>query len=244
MALFTLIYTVRIGIEMESKSKISDASLRLNMDFGKQVCMLPDQFRWVESPADGVSRVPLERVSAESGHKTSFVRFSPESYFPAHAHPLGEEIYVLDGVFSDQYGDYPAGTYLRNPPGSSHRPFTREGCTLFVKLDQFDADDSAKVLLRPEDQQWRPGIGNLQVSVLHSFGTSSTALVFWPANEVFQPHVHWGGEEIVVLKGKFTDEFGQYPEGSWIRSPHLSEHFPRVEEETLILVKVGHLPQV
>jgi len=228
---------------MQSESKHSDGSLLLNMDFSQAVSMLPGHFNWVASPADGVSRVPLERVSAESGHKTSFVKFSPESYFPAHAHPLGEEIYVMDGVFSDQYGDYPAGTYLRNPPGSSHRPFTKEGCTLFVKLDQFDPDDKEQVVLRPEGQQWRPGIGNLQVCPLHNFGTASTALVFWPANEVFQRHAHWGGEEVVVLKGKFIDEYGQYPEGSWIRSPHLSEHFPRVEEETLILVKVGHLPQ-
>ena len=226
-----------------SETDDTDNGLRLNMEFSKAVCMLPDQYKWVASPADGVSRVPLERELAESGHKTSFVRFSPDSYFPAHAHPLGEEIYVLEGVFSDQYGDYPAGSYLRNPPGSSHQPFTKEGCTLFVKLDQFDPDDTEKVVLRPEYLQWRPGIGNLKVSSLHSFGTASTALVFWPANEVFQRHAHWGGEEVVVLKGEFIDEYGQYPEGSWIRSPHLSEHFPRVEKETLILVKVGHLPQ-
>ena len=233
----------RIGTKVEQKSNSAEENFRLNMDFDKPVCMLPDQYEWVSSPADGVSRVPLERELAESGHKTSFVRFSPDSYFPAHTHPLGEEIYVLEGSFSDQYGHYPAGSYLRNPPGSSHRPFTKEGCTLFVKLDQFDPDDTEKVVLRPEDQQWRPGIGNLKVSSLHSFGTANTALVFWPANEVFQRHVHWGGEEVVVLKGEFIDEYGQYPEGSWVRSPHLSEHFPRVKEETLILVKVGHLPQ-
>jgi anti-sigma factor ChrR (cupin superfamily) len=222
---------------------MTDTDYRLNMDFEKPVFMLPGQYEWLASPADGVARVPLERLSAESGHKTSFVKFAPDSYFPEHAHPLGEEIYVLEGVFSDQFGDYPAGSYIRNPPGSSHKPFSKEGCTLFVKLDQFDADDSEKVVLRPEEQQWRPGIGNLKVCPLHSFGTKSSALVLWPANEVFQPHVHWGGEEIVVITGMFTDEFGQYPAGSWIRSPHLSEHFPRVKEETLILVKVGHLPQ-
>jgi len=228
---------------MESKPNSMAGNFLLNMDFEKPVCLLPEQYEWISSPADGVSRVPLERVSAESGHKTSFVRFNPGSYFPVHAHPLGEEIYVLEGVFSDQYGDYPAGTYLRNPPGSSHQPFTKEGCTLFVKLDQFQQDDTQQVVLRPEDQQWRPGIGKLRVCPLHSFGSTSTALVFWPANEVFHPHVHWGGEEIVVLKGEFTDEHGAYPAGSWIRSPHLSEHLPRVKEETLILVKVGHLPQ-
>ena len=226
---------------MNPQSQKSDNDIRLNMDFQKPVSVLRANYEWISSPADGVSRVPLERLSTESGHKTSFVRFSPDSYFPAHAHPLGEEIYVLEGVFSDQYGDYPAGTYIRNPPGSKHRPFTKDGCTLFVKLDQFHPDDTDKVILRPQDQQWRSGIGNLKVSALHSYGTESTALVFWPANEVFQPHVHWGGEEILVIKGAFIDEFGQYPAGSWIRSPHLSEHFPRVEEETLIMVKVGHL---
>lgn len=232
----------KAGSKMASISENTDGGLRLNMDFEKQVSVLPEQYEWVASPADGVSRVPLERMSAESGHKTSIVRFSPDSYFPVHAHPLGEEIYVLEGVFSDQHGDYPAGTYLRNPPGSSHRPFTKEGCTLFVKLDQFDPNDLEQVVLRPEDQHWRPGIGNLKVCSLHSYGTFNTALVFWPANEAFQPHVHWGGEEIVVIRGMFIDEYGSYPAGSWIRSPHLSEHFPRVEEETLILVKVGHLP--
>jgi len=228
---------------MATKADKTGGVLRLNMDFDKAVCVLPGQREWVASPVDGVTRLPLESESTESGHKTSFVRFSPDSGFPAHNHPLGEEIFVLEGVFSDQFGDYPAGTYLRNPPGSSHRPFTSPGCTLFVKLDQFQTGDMEKVVLHPEQQQWRPGIGNLRVCPLHSFAGTSTALVFWPANEVFQPHVHWGGEEIVVISGEFGDEHGLYPAGSWIRSPHMSEHFPRVEKETLILVKVGHLPQ-
>jgi len=94
----------------------------LNMDFTKPVCVRPDEQRWITSRADGVSRVHLERVAEESGHTTSFVKFAPGSYFPPHTHPQGEEIYVLDGVFSDENGDYPAGTYIRNPPGSSHKP--------------------------------------------------------------------------------------------------------------------------
>ena len=223
---------------------MTKTGLQLNMDFEKAVHMLPEDYQWFESPADGVLRAPLERESAESGHKTTIVRFAPESCFPSHQHPLGEEIFVLEGVFSDEHGDYTAGSYLRNPPGSAHTPFSRQGCTLFVKLDQFDAHDQERVVIRPQERQWRPGIGNLKVCPLHSFATQSTALVFWPANEVFQPHVHWGGEEILVISGCFSDEHGEYPEGSWIRSPHLSEHFPRVREETLILVKVGHLPQL
>jgi anti-sigma factor ChrR (cupin superfamily) len=217
-------------------------SFLLNMDFDKPVCVAGNDRVWVTSPADGVSRIHLEREAEESGHTTSFVRFEPGSSFPEHTHPQGEELYVIDGVFSDENGDYPAGSYIRNPPGSKHKPFTREGCELFVKLEQFQTGDKEQVVIRPEDQQWRPGIGNLRVLPLHSFEGENTALVLWPENEVFQPHTHWGGEEIFVIKGRFIDEYGEYPTGSWLRSPHLSKHFPRVEEETLILVKVGHLP--
>ena len=213
----------------------------LNMDFSKSACLLTEKQKWINSPADGVSRIPLEREAAESGHTTSFVKFEPESYFPEHSHPQGEEIYVLEGVFSDEYGDYPAGTYIRNPPNSCHKPFTKEGCTLFVKLEQFKQGDEQHVALRPEDQHWQQGIGNLKVLSLHAYHTESTALVLWPKDEVFQPHTHWGGEEIVVISGAFIDEFGVYPKGSWVRSPHMSQHYPRVEEETLILVKVGHI---
>lgn len=213
----------------------------LNMDFTKVACLRPENQEWVTSPADGVSRVHLERVAEESGHTTSFVQFSPDSYFPQHSHPDGEEIFVLEGVFSDEYGDYPAGTYIRNPPGSKHKPFTKEGCKLFVKLDQFQDGDNEHVVIRPEDQRWSDGIGRLKVLPLHNFKSESTALVKWPENEVFQPHTHFGGEEIVVIKGRFIDEHGEYPEGTWLRSPHMSKHFPRVEEETLIYVKVGFL---
>jgi len=213
----------------------------LNMDFTQAVCLRPDDQEWVTSPADGVSRAHLERVAEESGHVTSFVKFEPGSYFPPHTHPDGEEIFVLSGVFSDENGDYPAGTYIRNPPGSFHEPFTKEGCKLFVKLEQFQSDDTEHVVIRPEDQQWCDGIGGLKVLSLHMFNTESTALVAWPKDEVFQPHTHMGGEEIVVISGKFIDEHGEYPAGTWLRSPHMSKHFPRVEEETLIYVKVGHL---
>ena len=213
----------------------------LNMDFSKMVCLRPENQQWVTSPADGVSRVHLERVAEESGHTTSFVKFEPDSFFSQHSHPKGEEIFVLEGVFSDEYGDYPAGTYIRNPPDSYHKPFTRVGCTLFVKLEQFQNDDTVHVVIRPEDQQWRQGIGNLKVLSLHAHGTESTALVSWPQNEVFQAHHHMGGEEIVVISGRFIDEHGEYPAGTWLRSPHMSQHFPWVEEETLIYVKVGYL---
>ncbi|AIW20580.1 cupin [Vibrio coralliilyticus] len=214
----------------------------LNMNFAQRVVIDTESMPWVASPAKGVWRKPLEREDAESGHTTSVVRYDADSRFNTHPHPMGEEIFVLEGIFSDEQGDYPAGTYLRNPPGSQHAPFSDQGCTILVKLNQFDERDSASIRVNTHTQAWLPGIGGLEVMALHEFEHEHVALVKWPEGERFQPHRHFGGEEIFVLSGEFADEHGRYPKGSWLRSPHMSEHFPFVEQETIILVKTGHLP--
>ena len=214
----------------------------LNLDFSQQVVIKSDQLEWLTSPSSGVLRKPLEREAKESGHTTSIVEYKKGAKFNQHLHPAGEEIFVLDGVFSDEHGDYPAGTYIRNPPGSFHSPYSQEGCTIFVKLNQFDARDRAEVKVDTNSAPWMQGMGGLQVMSLHQFEHEHVALVKWPAGEKFQPHRHFGGEEILVLSGTFKDEHGSYPARTWIRSPHMSEHFPFVEEETVILVKTGHLP--
>jgi anti-sigma factor ChrR (cupin superfamily) len=214
----------------------------LNLDFSKAVVIDTLQMDWKPSPAEGVHRKPLSREYSERGHATSIVKYSPGSSFPQHDHPLGEEILVLSGTFSDDTGDYPEGTYLRNPPGFSHAPFSKEGCTLFVKLHQFAANDTRRVVIDTQREPWLDGQGNLKVMPLHQHEGESVALVKWPAGERFQPHRHFGGEEILVLNGTFKDEHGDYPTGTWMRSPHLSAHFPFVDEDTLIWVKVGHLP--
>ncbi|MRX28584.1 cupin domain-containing protein [Kangiella sp. HZ709] len=214
----------------------------LNMNFDKRLVIHTTEKDWLPSPMQGVSRIPLEREAAESGRTTSVVRYDVDSKFSEHFHPGGEEIFVLAGTFSDENGDYPAGTYIRNPPGSNHAPFSKEGCLLYVKLNQFSKGDNAQIIINTTKTAWHQGIGNLQVMPLHNFQHENIALVKWPANEKFQPHRHFGGEEIFVLSGTFQDEFGAYPKYSWIRSPHLSQHFPFTEEETIILVKTGHLP--
>ncbi|MGF1680075.1 cupin domain-containing protein [Photobacterium minamisatsumaniensis] len=216
----------------------------LNMDFSQRIVIDTAAMDWVASPAAGVWRKPLEREAKESGHTSSIVKYEAGSAFNTHPHPMGEEILVLDGTFSDETGDFGPGTYIRNPPGSKHAPFSQEGCTIFVKLNQFEPQDLTQVRIDTQQAQWLQGIGGLQVMPLHEFGHQHTALVKWPAGERFQPHQHFGGEEILVLSGVFRDEFGCYPAHSWLRSPHMSEHFPFVEQETVILVKTGHLPIV
>lgn len=213
----------------------------INMDFSKRLLIETVDAKWQKSPAIGVWRKPLEREDKESGHTTSIVKYEPGCSFSSHPHPLGEEILVLEGVFSDEHGDYPQGTYLRNPPGSSHAPFSKEGCTILVKLNQFDDRDLSEVRINTEATAWRDGIGGLKVMSLHEFEHEHIALVKWPKGEAFQPHRHFGGEEIYVISGTFCDEYGKYPKGTWLRSPHMSQHHPFVEEETVIWVKTGHL---
>lgn len=216
----------------------------LNMDFTERVVIDSSAADWMASPRSGVWRKPLAREEAERGHATSIVRYEPGASFPAHGHPLGEEILVLEGTFSDETGDYPAGTYFRNPEGFHHAPFSEKGCTILVKLHQFQGDDQAHVRIDSNNSKWSQGYGNLKVLSLHDHGSESVALVHWPAGEQFKQHTHPGGEEIYVIKGELIDEHGSYPAGTWIRSPHMSRHTPYVNEETLLWVKVGHLPAV
>jgi len=208
-----------------------------NMDLSKKVMINTTKEIFISSPAGGVNRIPLEREDAESGRTTSIVEYIAGADFQSHSHPLGEEIFVLEGIFSDENGDYPAGTYIRNPPGTSHAPFSKKGCKIFVKLNQMDLKDRKHVVIDTNKTSWHPGYGDLKVIPL----TENAALVKWPKGARFLDHSHHGGEEIFVLKGEFIDEHGRYPKGTWIRSPHLSTHFPFVEEETIIFVKTGHL---
>jgi len=214
----------------------------LNMDFDQAVTIDTANMAWVDSPLPGVQRRMLERASAESGHATSIVRYAPGSAFSPHIHEGGEEFFVLDGVFSDDYGDFGPGTYIRNPVGSKHRPRSDSGCTIFVKLWQMVPEDQDYVRTDTRTATWSPGlVDGLTVLPLHQFGTEHVALVNWDPGTVFQPHAHPGGEEIFVLDGVFEDEHGRYPKGTWLRSPPGSAHTPFSTEGCRIFVKTGHL---
>jgi anti-sigma factor ChrR (cupin superfamily) len=217
--------------------------MNIHSDFGERIVLHTDAMAWQTSPAAGVMRKYLDRVGDEVARASSIVRYEPHTSFAQHAHDGGEEILVLDGCFSDERGDYSAGMYLRNPPGSQHAPFSKDGCTLFVKLRHFERTDGQELRIDTKTSDWYPGlVSGLSVMPLHEHQGISTALVRWAPNTVFNPHVHPGGEEIYVLDGVFHDEFGVYPKGSWIRSPRYSKHAPFTKDEgALIYVKVGHL---
>lgn len=216
--------------------------MKLHADLSQRVVVESESLDWVDSPMVGVQRRMLERDGEEVARATSIVRYAPDSHFSAHTHGGGEEFLVLDGIFSDEYGNYPAGTYIRNPVGSTHTPFSKEGCTILVKLWQMHPDDQQRVAIATKESPWANGlVKGLQVMPLHSYGTENVALVKWDAGTYFQPHMHLGGEEIFVVDGVFEDEFGAYPKGTWLRNPSGSRHMPFSKSGCLIYVKVGHL---
>jgi anti-sigma factor ChrR (cupin superfamily) len=200
--------------------------MKINDDFNQRVVINHHDLPWVPSPELGVDRRMLERQGNEIAKATSIVRYQAGSKFQAHQHELGEEIFVLDGTFSDETGNYRAGTYIMNPPGSSHAPYSESGCTLFVKLRHLGSEQVIREVIDTKAAPWYQGmVPGLKVMPLMQQGSGST-LVKWAPQTFFNPHRHYGGEEIFVVDGVFEDEHGRYSAGTWIRSPHMSMHKP------------------
>ncbi len=217
----------------------------INADLSEHVVVDTANMQWQSSPSGTVWRKPLYREGGEFGPVTSIVKYDAGGKFRTHSHPEGEEILVLSGEFCDDHGRYPAGTYLLNPDGTQHAPYSDQGCELFVRLRQYDGADRKQVRIDTHSGEWHPGVmQGLSVLPLYSQSNypENIALVRWQPETYFHEHVHPGGEEILVLEGKFEDEHGEYSQGTWIRGPHMSKHKPYSKEGCLIYVKVGGLP--
>ena len=144
----------------------------IHADLTTRAVSFADEARWVRSPAAGIDRRMLESDGDERGRVTSVVRYRPGSRLPYCEHAQGEEILVLDGDFADERGEYPAGTYLRNPPGSGHAPWSEGGCVLFVKLGQFHLGDRESIVTDVRGAEWFPGLHRgIAVLPLHGFGS-------------------------------------------------------------------------
>jgi len=210
--------------------------MELRTDLARREVVRPGGQTWRPST--------LDRIGGEVVRETSIIRHTAGAALGAHTHVGGEEFLVLGGSFHDDAGDYPAGAYVRNPIKTAHAPWAGpEGAVLFVKVNQFTAADTQRVVIDTRSARWRQGVGpGLTVLPLHEHGPEHVALVRWAPSTRFMPHQHGGGEEILVLDGVFEDEHGTYPKGSWLRSPHLSAHNPFTGPNgALIYVKTGHL---
>jgi anti-sigma factor ChrR (cupin superfamily) len=200
---------------------------------------------WAPSPAVGVERKRLERMGpVEAGRVTSVVRYAAGSRFHSHPHPDGEEILVLEGVFSDERGDHPAGTYLLNPEGYSHAPFSESGCVLFVKLRQYPGQRRTSVRVEVSDAAFEPYVAEgIERAVLYAEPEHPEQMhVLRLSAGVTTPRVEMpGGEELFVLEGSCHDGDRELVQGSWVRYPPGSTHRLHTERGCRLYVKKGHL---
>lgn len=211
----------------------------INADFSRRAAVTPRQYQWVASPQGGVERVMLDRVGAEKARATSIVRYAPGSHFPSHPHPGGEEILVLSGTFSEDGRHYPAGWYLRNPPGSDHRPSSEEGAVIFVKLQQMQAHERQAVRIDTRAaSSWRVDNGR-EVCPLFSDGAEQTSLQRLALGDALLTGPV-DGAEWLVLAGNLVEDGESYERGSWMRLP--AGEYPGIvagTHGTTVYLKIG-----
>ncbi len=209
---------------------------RIRADFSKAAYVAPEAHRWQISPAAGVERVLFDRVGDEVAMATSLVRYAPGAEFAAHRHERGEEFFVVEGVFEDEYGSYPMGSYVRNPPGSEHSPRSSAGCVLFVKLRQFLTDDTAQVVV---DTTRLPvaSPGEVLVHPLHRFDTEQVDLVDGAAATRHSMAAVEVPRELFVLSGTIGVPDHRLKRGAWLRLPAGSAATLQFEHAGRVLVR-------
>ena len=215
----------------------------INGDLARRAVMDTRAMEWHPSPSGTVWRKRLHLVGpAESGQVTSLVRYQPNSSFPAHDHPSGEEILVLEGTFSDEHGDWPEGTYLLNPEGFRHAPFSREGCLIFVKLRQYAGLDREHVVVDTTQGPWQqephPGL-EIQTLYRNPRFPDVTTLERWAPGTAPGPRHFPNGVEILVLEGALEDELERYEAETWLRLPAGAQHDPSSTTGCVLYVKSG-----
>ena len=191
--------------------------MELNADFSALALLHTDEIEWQPSPMPGVDRRMLDRMGGEVARATTIVRYAPGSRFSAHTHTGGEEFIVLDGVFQDEHGDYPAGTYVRNPPTTSHTPGSAPGCTIFVKLWQFDMADRTQFRKDMEAELAVPDAG-VATALLHEDAHERVTYHRLEAGAVLLSDAP-GGTELLMIGGTALANGAELREGSWLRLP-------------------------
>lgn len=201
----------------------------INGDMSKFVSVDTSQMKWQDSPSGTVWRKRLHLVGpTEAGQVTSLVMYEANADFHAHAHPGGEEILVLGGTFSDERGDFTAGTYLLNPEGYEHTPFSKEGGLIFVKLRQYPGADRTQIVVESQNKEWVESVPGISIKMLYSEHgyPEEVSLQKWDSGASPGKISYPQGAEILILKGDLKDENGSYGEMSWIRYPAGAVHTP------------------
>lgn len=212
----------------------------LNTDFNTRVVVHSDQLDWTPSPMPGVDRRMLDRIGGEVARATSIVRYAPNSAFSQHTHTGGEEFIVLDGVFQDEHGDYPVGTYVRNPPTTAHTPKSENGCTIFVKLWQFDMADRTQFRKDMAKDLGKP-VAGIATTELHRDAFEIVTYNQLDAGATLT-NADDGGIEVLVIKGTATERGTVLSKGSWLRAPSGEKlSITAGQDGATLWIKTGHL---
>ena len=217
--------------------------MELNADFSKRAAVHAARLEWTPSPISGVDRRMLDRIGDEVARATSIVRYAPNSKFSAHTHGGGEEFLVLDGVFQDEHGDFPVGTYVRNPPTTRHTPGSECGCTIFVKLWQFDPDDRHQVRIDTNSLSFVavPGRAGVEAMPLHADTLEDVRLERWAPDADVGLTLDGGGE-FLALEGGFTESGEWFEQQSWLRLPAGATLKAKAGRKGCkVWIKTGHL---
>ena len=215
--------------------------MELNANFEDRAAVHSDQEPWIASPMKGVDRRMLDRIGDEVARATTIVRYEPGSSFSAHTHAGGEEFLVLDGVFQDEHGDFPVGTYVRNPPTTSHTPSSAPGATIFVKLWQFDMEDRQQITIDTTAETTSPVRDGVAQIPLFEDAQERVRIEIWDARATVSEAGH-NGFEALVIEGSFIEGGETFTRNSWLRlPPNAPLSAVAGAEGARLWVKSGHL---
>ena len=215
--------------------------MELNADFDKRATSHLSEAEYVPSPMAGVDRRMLDRLGGEVARATTIVRYAPGSDFSPHVHTGGEEFLVLSGVFEDEHGAFPEGSYIRNPPESRHKPGSKPGCEIFVKLWQFDLADRTHVRVDTTKMPWFPIGTDGEAQGLFADAHEEVRMERWAAGADI-PLTAEGGLEALVTAGGFEEGGETFGRESWLRLPKGTSSTAKVGPDGVTFwIKRGHL---
>jgi quercetin dioxygenase-like cupin family protein len=234
----------------------------VNSDLTQRVVIQTATLPWSPSPwIPGINRKFLDRYgNGQFVPSTSVVSFATGVRDPYHAHPHGEEFYVLEGVFTDHTGDYLPGFYVRHPIRWCHAPYVdmrNPSAVVWVKVSQI-MEEGEPVIVRDtcdlELAEWRDGsslAGRVRVLPLHASARTGERVwieVWEPGTRTVVPQP-LGGEEVFVISGSLVENGSTHPPLTWIRNPAHRQGtqflWQRASPQGCkLLMKSGHLPMV
>ena len=214
----------------------------IHADFSQPIIIKPEDYHWVKSPRGEVDRMMLDRIGDEKARATSLVKYAPESTFPEHQHPLGEEVLILSGIFTENAeDDYSTGWYLRNPHRSTHRVSSKAGCLIFVKLMQMTEHEIDPTRINTNDPANWKLTEDRMICPLFKSEYEQTYLEKLKPDQIFVEKSEQG-IEFLIIKGQLFSGTEIYPEGSWVRLPiNFAAKFQAGPSGATLYVKTGHL---